>query len=86
MHLLRMKIVLQHAKTALYLKGQGTWTSDVSEALDFGSSKRAIKYLRQSGLEGVQVLVAFVEPECVETVALQLPRAAVGPVALNSVP
>ncbi len=70
---LHMKIVLQHAKTELYLKGQGTWTSNVSEALDFGSSKRAIKYLKQNELPGVQVLVAFVEPPCIDSVALQLP-------------
>jgi hypothetical protein len=68
-----MRIVLQHAKTALYLKGAGTWTADVSAAMDFGSSKRAIKYLKQNNLSGVQVLVAFVEPACIDTVALQLP-------------
>ena len=73
-----MRIVLQHAKTALFLRDSGTWTSNVSEALDFGSSKRAIKYLRQNRLEGVQVLVAFVEPAWVETVALQLPPSSPG--------
>jgi len=68
-----MRVVLQHAKTALYLKRAGTWTTDVSAALDFGSSKRAIKYLKQNNLWEVQVLVAFVEPTCIDTVALQLP-------------
>ncbi len=68
-----MKILLQHAKTALYFKGEGKWTSDVAEALDFGTSKRAIKYLKQNELPGVQVLVAFIEPACIDTVALQLP-------------
>ncbi len=79
-----MKIVLQHSKTELYLKGPGTWTSNVSEALDFGNSKRAIKYLRQNGLTGVQVLVAFVEPASVDTVALQLPAPRSGAVPLKS--
>ncbi len=76
-----MKILLQHAKTGLYLKAEGRWTSDVSEALDFGSSKRAIKHLKQNDLPGVQVLVAFIEPACIDTVALQLPPPELRPAA-----
>ena len=68
-----MQIVLQDVKTCLYFKGPGVWTRDVAEALDFSSSQRALKYVRQHGLESVQVLVAFVEPAYVETVALQIP-------------
>lgn len=79
-----MRIVLQHAKTALFLKGAGTWTSNVSEALDFRNSKRAIKYLKQNGLTGVQVLVAFVEPSCIDTVALQLPAPTLRDIAVKS--
>lgn len=68
-----MKIVLQDPQTACYLTETGKWTADVSEAIDFGSSKRAIKYLKQNHLAGVQVLVAFVDSACIDTVALQLP-------------
>jgi len=68
-----MQIVLQDVKTSLYYKAPGVWTRDVSEAMDFSSSQRALKFVKQHGLMGVQVLVAFVEPAYVETVALQMP-------------
>ncbi len=71
-----MKIVLQHAGTALYLQSQGSWTRDVSQAMDFVSSKQAIKYLKQNELPGMQVLVVFIEPACIDTVRLQLPESA----------
>jgi hypothetical protein len=69
-----MRVILQHVQSALYLKSPGVWTREVGEALDFSSSHRALKFLRQNHLEGVQVLVAFIEPAYVETVALQLPH------------
>jgi hypothetical protein len=75
-----MQIVLQHVKSGLYLKSPGVWTKEVGEALDFSSSQRAIRFIRQHQLEGVQVLVAFIEPAYVETVALQMPQAAPGSV------
>ena len=68
-----MQIVLQDIKTSLYYKAPGVWTRDVSEAKDFSSSQRALKFVKQHALIGVQVLVAFVEPAYVETVALQMP-------------
>lgn len=76
-----MQIVLQDVKTSLYFKSPGVWTRDVAEALDFSSSQRALKFVRQHGLENVQVLVAFVEPAYVETVALQIPASGAMPPA-----
>ncbi len=69
-----MTIIVQDTKTGLYFKEPGVWTREVTEAVDFGSSKRAIKYIKASGLWDVQVLVAFIEPAYVDTVALQIPR------------
>ncbi len=70
-----MKIVLQDVQTEMYYKAPGAWTREVSDAQDFASSGRAIKHIRQNQLRGVQVLVAFLEPPYVDTVALQLPDA-----------
>ncbi len=69
-----MRIVLQHAKNAQYLKSLGEWTESVAEAQNFTSSQRAIKFIRQHHLQEVQVLVAFVEPAYVDMVALQIPE------------
>lgn len=68
-----MRIVLQHTTTELYIKGVGAWTPDLREAFNFGSSQRAIKFMRQQRLEQVQVLVAFLEDSIVDIVALQIP-------------
>ncbi len=68
-----MRIVLQHAGTGLYMKALGVWTADLADAYDYGSSLRAIKFMRQQRLSGVQVVVAFVQPSFIDSVALQLP-------------
>ncbi len=68
-----MTIIVQHTKTGLYYKEPGVWTRDVSEAVDFGSSKRAIKFIKAHDLRDVQVLVAFIDSSFVDTVALQIP-------------
>jgi len=69
-----MQIVLQDVKTFLYLKSPGVWTRDVTEAMDFSSSQKALAFVRQQALQSVQVLVAFIEPAYVDTVALQMPQ------------
>ncbi len=73
--LVDMRIVLQHTTTELYLKSVGAWTPHLEEALNFGSSQQAIKFMRQHRLDEVQVLVAFVEDSVVDIVALQIPAA-----------
>jgi len=62
-----MRIVLQHVKSALYFQGPGTWTKDLNEAFDFGHTRRATDFARQRQLTGVQVIVAFIDSDQVET-------------------
>jgi hypothetical protein len=62
-----MRIVLQHIKSALYFQGPGTWTRELIEAFDFGHTKRAMEFARRHRLTGLQVIVAFVDSEQVET-------------------
>ena len=69
-YLQTMRILLQHARTLLYFKGLGAWTSSPYEALDFLHSQRAIDFARRHGLVGVQIAVKFVECESGEVVPL----------------
>lgn len=56
-----MKILLQHSRTQLYLRGVGDWTTNPSEAHDFQNSQRAIGFAREHRLTGVQIAVKFID-------------------------
>ncbi len=70
-----MKILLQHSRTRLYLRGPGDWTANPAEALDFQHSQKAIDFARQHGLSGVQIAVKFTDCESDEVVPLPPPAA-----------
>ena len=65
-----MRILLQHARTRLYLKGLGDWTANPFEALDFKQSQRAIDFAAKHHLTGVQIVVKFVDCDTDEIVPL----------------
>ena len=52
-----MKILLQHARTQLYLRNLGNWTANPFEAYDFRHSQRAIEFAREHAITGVQIVV-----------------------------
>ena len=52
-----MKILLQHARTQLYLRSLGNWTADPRDAHDFQDSLRAINFVRKHCITGVQIAV-----------------------------
>ena len=52
-----MKILLQHARTQLYLRSLGNWTADPGDAHDFQDSLRAIHFVRKHSITGVQIAV-----------------------------
>ncbi|MCW5554194.1 MAG: hypothetical protein KIS67_18805 [Verrucomicrobiae bacterium] len=54
-----MRILLQHARTQLYLRSLGNWTANPLEAYDFQHSQRAINFAREHALSGVQIAVRF---------------------------
>lgn len=65
-----MRILLQHARTGLYLRGLGNWTADPSGALDFQHSQKAIDFACKHGIIGVQIAVRSIGSECDEVVPL----------------
>ena len=72
-----MRILLQHVRTKLYLKSLGTWKANPYEAYDFEHSQRAIDFASENKLQGVQILVKFIESQFDE--AVQLPAAPAHP-------
>ena len=56
-----MRILLQHVRTGLYLRGLGDWSANPFEAMDFQHSQRAIDFARQNQLAGVQIAVRFLD-------------------------
>jgi len=68
-----MRILLQHVRTQLFLKSLGNWTANPYEAFDFEHSQRAIDFADQNQLQGVQILVKFIDSQFDE--AVQLPAA-----------
>ena len=58
-----MRILLQHARTGLYLRSLGNWSSNPYEALDFQHSQRAIDFARTHQLTGVQIAVRFLDTD-----------------------
>ena len=68
-----MKILLQHARTQLYVRSLGNWTACSQEAFDFQHSQRAIEFARQHGLTAVQIAVKFVDSEFDEVFPIPAP-------------
>jgi hypothetical protein len=58
-----MKILLQHSRTQLYLRGLGDWTANAQEAYDFQHSQKAIDFARHHALPGVQIAVRFIDSQ-----------------------
>lgn len=65
-----MKILLQHARTQLYLRSLGNWTANPLEAYDFCHSRRAIGFAREHSITGVEVAVVFGDEEREESFAI----------------
>jgi len=67
-----MRILLQHARTRLYLRGLGDWTATTHDAFDFQHSQRAVDFAVRNGLSGVQIAVKFIDSQFDEVFPLAL--------------
>ena len=65
-----MRILLQHVRTQLYLRGLGDWTANVYEAFDFQHSQKAIDFAHNHSLTGVQIAVRFIDQDYDEVAPL----------------
>lgn len=59
MNFSRMKVLIQNPENLLYLQGLGQWSTNVSEALDFGNSDNAIQYCAAHGIAPVHVVLQW---------------------------
>ena len=58
-----MRILLQHARTQLYVRSLGNWSANPQEAYDFQHSQRAVDFAREHGLTAVQIAIKFIDSE-----------------------
>ena len=59
----KMRILLQHIRTRLYLCAPGEWAVDVHLATDFQHSKKAVEFAQQHRLSEVQLAVRCIDSE-----------------------
>lgn len=81
-----MRILLQHARTGLYLRGLGDWTEDPWSAQDFLHSQAALNFAAQHRLSGVCLAIRFLDADGDETYPLQLAAEMVAGTAAQSAP
>lgn len=68
-----MRILLQHARTQLYLRSLGNWTANPLEGFDFKRSQCAIDFARQHGINGVEIAANCMEAGTDQNVLLPRP-------------
>lgn len=68
-----MRILLQHARTQLYLRSLGRWAANDGDAYDFKHSRRAIEFAREHSIKGVEVSIKFSGSERSEEFAMPIP-------------
>jgi hypothetical protein len=58
-----MRVLLRHTKTGLFYMEPSGWTDQMEKAEDFKHSATAILYAHQVGLEDVEALLSFGDPD-----------------------
>jgi hypothetical protein len=57
--MLCMQVLLRNRKTKLYLRGEDEWTSERTQARDFGHSSRAVQFTLDQRLNDMEALLIF---------------------------
>jgi hypothetical protein len=58
-----MKTLVRDSQTGVYYQGIANWTSDPHDAFDFRIAERAVRFVRDAGLEKVEMVFAFEDPQ-----------------------
>jgi hypothetical protein len=58
-----MKTLLRDSQTGVYYQGVANWTQNPQDAYDFHMAERAVRFVRDAGLERVEVVFAFDDPQ-----------------------
>jgi hypothetical protein len=58
-----MKTLLRCRRTRCYLQGEEQWTLDRALARDFGSGPQAIQFVMSRKMDGVELVLAFDDPQ-----------------------
>jgi len=66
-----MKILLRSVGSGQFLSGANRWTPNLETAYDWRHSKRLLDYVKERGLEGVEIAVKFPGCDSVEVYPLQ---------------
>jgi len=66
-----MRTLLRSIPTGLYFQGPDKWTNNPAEARDFRSIDRALKFIQEWSLRGMELAFAFRDPEQVTSVPLE---------------
>jgi len=57
-----MKTILRNLRNGTYFQGLEDWTTNAREAFDFKGPDRAIRFVRDAGLNKMEVVFAFGDP------------------------
>jgi hypothetical protein len=57
-----MKVLLRNTRTNQFYQGPDLWTPDEQEALDVKQTSRAVELIFNAGLENVEVLLCYDDP------------------------
>jgi len=66
-----MKILLMDMGTGQFLRSSNQWTANPDEAYDWHHSKRLLDYVKERGLEGMEIAVKFPGCDSVEVYPLK---------------
>jgi hypothetical protein len=68
-----MRVLLCNNRSGLYYEASGRWSATRDEAYDFGDSHAALRFAVESGLKGVELVLAYKDPSLDVMLPLQKP-------------
>ena len=68
-----MRVLLCNNRSGRYYEASGRWSASREEAYDFADSHAALRYALESGLQGVELVLAYEDPSMDVTLPLEKP-------------